>query len=66
MEYTSLPYYKKIFLIKKVMRESIVSSKRAIKGRWTQEEHKAFIKACLKYGCNWKAVIFLKFRFMSI
>lgn len=26
-------------------------------GRWTSEEHKKFLEACLKYGSNWKKVI---------
>ena len=25
-------------------------------GRWTIEEHKKFIEACLAYGSNWKKV----------
>jgi hypothetical protein len=25
-------------------------------GRWTIEEHKKFIDACLQYGSNWKMV----------
>lgn len=25
-------------------------------GRWTYEEHKKFLDACLKYGSNWKKV----------
>ncbi len=54
MEYVSHQENKQLFLIRKTRRENLF--KKITKGRWTHEEHRVFIKACLKYGCNWKAV----------
>jgi hypothetical protein len=30
-------------------------------GRWTEDEHKKFVKSCLIHGNNWKRVNFLFF-----
>jgi hypothetical protein len=57
MEYLSHQQNKQLFLIRKTRGGNV--SKRITKGRWTQEEHRAFMKACLKYGCNWKEVNFI-------
>jgi hypothetical protein len=54
MEYQSLKKSKNVFLVNKIKRKNI--TQKAIKGRWAKDEHIAFIKACLKYGCNWKEV----------
>ncbi len=47
---------KKVFIIKKVKKAQSLDSESFTKGRWTKQEHKDFIKACLKYGSNWKEV----------
>jgi hypothetical protein len=60
MEYSTQNLKRNLFLIKKVNKDTPNYPKRAIKGRWTQEEHNAFIKACIKFGCNWKEVFYFK------
>ncbi len=57
-----------IFLIKKYHRNGLLEKKQMKKceilnsGKWTREENVNFIRAGLKYGTNWKRVIyFIKF-----
>lgn len=54
----------KIFSIKKMKRNGLLEKKQLKlitalkKGRWTREEHKRFLKACLLYGSKWRKVFF--------
>jgi hypothetical protein len=36
-----------------------MNTKNINNGRWTEEEHKKFLEACIAFGNNWKKVIFL-------
>jgi hypothetical protein len=51
-----------IFKLKKLKRKGMFEKKRIRHinkiGRWTNLEHYRFFNASLKYGCNWKKVIF--------
>ena len=53
-----------IFLIKKYHRNGLLEKKLMKKceilnsGKWTREENSNFIRAGLKYGTNWKRVIY--------
>jgi hypothetical protein len=58
MKYT-YKEHKKVFNIRKVKKTESLDSESFNKGRWTKQEHKDFIRACLKYGPNWKEVKFL-------
>lgn len=53
----------KIFCIKKMKRNGLLEKKQLklrtalTNGRWTRDEHRRFLKACLLFGSKWKKVI---------
>ena len=51
---------RKIFVIRKSKRSQNKENSNIFRGRWSSEEHKIFVKACLQFGCNW-AKVFIKF-----
>lgn len=52
----------------KVKKEKTDNSSNFGKGRWTEDEQRSFLNACIRHGSNWKKVkfyIYLKIYFNS-
>jgi hypothetical protein len=56
MKFLKKKQNEKNFIIEKINKEIQVKFMKEVKRRWSIQEHKLFIKACLAFGPHWKKV----------